>query len=285
MHERFARAHRGGPGQAGATPRKRAQKLDRSRSNGRSAGSWPQLARRGSLPRRLCSTIPAGPRGCASTGPFASDWDEWARYSEGCYVLRTNVTDWTAEDLWKTYIQLTEAEAAFRIHKTELSIRPVWHQRTERVQAHILVCFLAYVLWKTLEQWQSRAGLGNSPRTLLDELGRIQSADVVFPPTTRRGAAHPLRGPPRQRPGDAARSPGPPPSPAPTPAVSAPKCSANFSCNAPILRDSTPSNCGSWASPRSRTYIRSRSRVFALSLLHCPASGGTLGHGRALRKQ
>jgi hypothetical protein len=49
------------------------------------------------------------------------------------------------------------------------------------VQAHILVCFRGYVLWKTLEQWQARAGLGNSPRTLLEELGRIQSTDVVLP--------------------------------------------------------------------------------------------------------
>ena len=83
--------------------------------------------------------------------------------------------------MWRTYIQLWEVEAAFRIHKTELSIRPIWHQKQERVQAHILVCFLAYVLWKTLEQWQARAGLGNSPRTILTELGRIQSTDVVLP--------------------------------------------------------------------------------------------------------
>ncbi len=109
------------------------------------------------------------------------DWDEWARHSEGCYVLRTNVTDWKAEDLWRTYIQLSEAEAAFRIQKSDLSIRPVWHQKTDRVRAHILVCFLAYVLWKTLEQWQVRAGLGNSPRVLLDELAAIHSTDVVLP--------------------------------------------------------------------------------------------------------
>jgi transposase len=109
------------------------------------------------------------------------EWDDWAALSEGCYVLRTNVNDWTAETLWQTYIQLTEAEAAFRVHKSELSIRPVWHHRKERVQAHILVCFLGYVLWKTLEQWQKRAGLGNSPRTILDELARINSADIVMP--------------------------------------------------------------------------------------------------------
>ena len=77
--------------------------------------------------------------------------------------------------------QLTEAEAAFRIHKSELSIRPIWHQRETRVLAHILVCFLAYVLWKTLEQWQSRAGLGNAPRTILQELGAIHSTDIVLP--------------------------------------------------------------------------------------------------------
>ena len=110
-----------------------------------------------------------------------SEWDEWAQHSEGCYVLRTNVRDWSAEELWKTYIQLTDAESAFRIHKSELSIRPVWHQKQDRVLAHILVCFLAYVLWKTLEQWQQRAGLGNSPRTILDELAAIQSTDVVLP--------------------------------------------------------------------------------------------------------
>jgi hypothetical protein len=81
-------------------------------------------------------------------------------------------------------LQLTQAEAAFRIHKDQLRIRPIWHQRADRVQAHILVCFLAFVLWKTLELWQSRAGLGNSPRTLLEELARIQSQDVILPTQT-----------------------------------------------------------------------------------------------------
>jgi len=108
------------------------------------------------------------------------EWREWAEQTEGCYILRTNVTDWSAEDLWRTYIQLTDAEAAFRIQKSDLSIRPIWHQRSDRVCAHIFVCFLAYVLWKTLERWQDRAGLGHSPRTILHELRRIQSADVVL---------------------------------------------------------------------------------------------------------
>jgi transposase len=110
-----------------------------------------------------------------------TEWDEWSRLSEGCYVLRSNVTDWTPEALWQTYVQLTEAEAAFRIQKSDLSIRPIWHHKQHRVQAHILVCFLAYAMWKTLEQWQQRAGLGNSPRTILYELSRIHSTDVVLP--------------------------------------------------------------------------------------------------------
>jgi transposase len=110
-----------------------------------------------------------------------AQWEARAALAEGCYVLRTNLTDWEPQALWQTYIQLTQAEAAFRIHKSELSMRPIWHQKPDRVEAHILVCFLAYVLWKTLEQWQARAGLGHSPRTILDELGRIQSTDVVLP--------------------------------------------------------------------------------------------------------
>ena len=105
--------------------------------------------------------------------------------SEGCYLLRTNVTDWTDQELWKTYIQLTEAEAAFRIHKSDLSIRPIWHQREDRVLAHILVCFLAYVLWKTLGQMCLAAGLGQEPRRVFEELANIRLVDVILP--TRQG--------------------------------------------------------------------------------------------------
>jgi transposase len=83
-------------------------------------------------------------------------------------------------------MHLTDAEAAFRIHKSNLCIRPVWHQTAGRVQAHLLVCFLAFVLRKTLEGWMSRANLGNSPTTVLEELARIQSTDVVAPTTDGR---------------------------------------------------------------------------------------------------
>ena len=113
-----------------------------------------------------------------------ASFDHWAALSEGAYLLRSNIRDWTDQQLWKAYIQLTQAEAAFRIQKDQLNVRPIWHQREERVQAHILVCFLAFVLWKSLEMWQQRAGLGNSPRTIVEELARIQSHDVVLPTTT-----------------------------------------------------------------------------------------------------
>jgi len=111
------------------------------------------------------------------------EWSEWASLTEGTYILRSNVNEWTERELWETYVQLTQAEAAFRIHKSDLRIRPIWHQREDRVRAHILVCFVAFAMWKTLEGWQSRAGLGNSPRTILEELARIQVVDVVLPMT------------------------------------------------------------------------------------------------------
>jgi transposase len=108
-------------------------------------------------------------------------WRAWAQLSEGSYVLRSNVRDWSDEDLWRAYIQLTEAEAAFRIQKSDLSIRPVWHHKEDRVRAHILVCFLAFVLWKFLGQLCQKAGLGDEPRRVLAELSELRAVDVVLP--------------------------------------------------------------------------------------------------------
>jgi hypothetical protein len=90
------------------------------------------------------------------------------------HIAYHNLADTNPAVLWKRYIQLTEAEWAFRITKDELSIRPIWHQKPHRVQAHILVCFLAYVMWKTLRQWMKRSGLGDAPRTLLQEFAKIK---------------------------------------------------------------------------------------------------------------
>ena len=120
-----------------------------------------------------------------------ANWTEWARVSEGCYVLRSNLEESDPQVLWKRYIQLTDVEAAFRITKDELEIRPIWHQKEDRVKAHILVCFLAYALWKTLEGWMNRSGLGDAPRSVLNELAKIKSGDVVLPTQNSKGEALP----------------------------------------------------------------------------------------------
>jgi len=127
------------------------------------------------------SEDPTHASGVKLTRSYRQDWAEWASHTEGVYILRTNIAEWTDEQLWATYIQLTEAEAAFRVHKSDLAMRPIWHHKADRIKAHILVCFIAYAMWKTLQQWQSRAGLGHSPRTILTEFSRIQAADIVLP--------------------------------------------------------------------------------------------------------
>lgn len=140
------------------------------------------LLSRNSRARRLY-TVKVNPRpdgGCDVIWEKDESRRQWSELSEGCYLLRSNITDWTPENLWKAYIQLTEAEEAFRIQKTDLQLRPIWHQKKERVQAHILVCFLAYVIWKTLAQLCKRHGLGDEPRPVFDELSQMQMVDVVM---------------------------------------------------------------------------------------------------------
>jgi len=113
-------------------------------------------------------------------------WRSWAALSEGCYLLRTNLSGKTPEDLWRTYIQLTDVEEAFKTEKTELAIRPIWHQLERRVRAHVLFSFLAYAMWKTLQTWMERSGLGRGARTVIEQFARIKAADVVLPTTAGR---------------------------------------------------------------------------------------------------
>lgn len=109
-----------------------------------------------------------------------TEWQDWATLSEGCYLLRSNITDWKPEELWEAYIQLTQAEAAFHVNKSDLQLRPIWHQTSERVTAHIMVCFIAFALWKTLGEMCKAAGLGGEPRRVLDELREVRMIDVVM---------------------------------------------------------------------------------------------------------
>jgi hypothetical protein len=109
---------------------------------------------------------------------------EWAELSDGCYLLRTNVTDKDATTLWKTYIGLTQIEDSFRITKHDLGLRPIYHHKKERAQAHILVCFLALAMWRTLQQWMNGCGLGDAPRKLLEQMAEVHSMDIVLPTAT-----------------------------------------------------------------------------------------------------
>jgi transposase len=105
----------------------------------------------------------------------------WAEHAHGAYLLRTNCTEKDPAQLWRCYMQLSQAEDAFRISKSDLSLRPVFHHKTERVEAHILVCFLSLALWRTLEMWMQGKGLGNCSRQLLKEVATVRSMDVVLP--------------------------------------------------------------------------------------------------------
>ena len=136
---------------------------------------------------------PKGKQRLSMTWTRNKKWSDWAAISEGCYLLRTNLMETDPSTLWKRYIQLTEAEWAFRITKDELALRPIWHQKEERVLAHILVCFLAYVLWKSLAQWMRRSGLGDAPRTVLEEFAKIKSGDVVLPAKMADGSKRTIR--------------------------------------------------------------------------------------------
>ena len=124
----------------------------------------------------------------------------WRGLREGAYMLRTNLTTGTAEELWSRYMQLTEAEASFRALKSELSIRPLFHQKEPRVKAHVMVAFLGYALWVTLKHLIKRraamvpqpsaSGVHNaqplSAMKALALLSTLNSADIVLPTTDGR---------------------------------------------------------------------------------------------------
>ncbi|HKC70920.1 MAG TPA: IS1634 family transposase [Terriglobales bacterium] len=125
-------------------------------------------------------------------GRLAVEWkliddrQTWREAREGAYLLRTNLEAETTEELWTKYIQLTEAEAVFRALKSELLIRPLFHQLEPRVKAHILVAFLGYAMWVTLKHLLRRTQSDLSPAQALALLSTLQSADIVLPTTDGR---------------------------------------------------------------------------------------------------
>ena len=144
----------------------------------------------------------------AKTEPAKLSWT-WDREKfraalagDGAYLLRSNQDGWSAEEFWETYIQLTVVERAFRVLKSELLLRPVWHHYSGRTQAHVMICVLAYALWKTLDHLAKRAGLETqihkpdphrakaspkprpmTPEVILRELGQIAIGDIELETT------------------------------------------------------------------------------------------------------
>jgi hypothetical protein len=109
-----------------------------------------------------------------------------ARQREGRYLLRTNLPSDNPAELWRTYIQLTEIEQAFKELKGDLAIRPIYHQLDHRIEAHIFVAFVAYCLQVTLKQRLRALAPGLTPRAALEKLSAIQMVDVHLPTTDGR---------------------------------------------------------------------------------------------------
>lgn len=142
---------------------------------GRIQASHPQVA---DLYEMAVKDTKEGPRLVWQQKP---EQQQWLEAREGAYLLRTNLAVDGAADLWKKYMQLTEVEAAFRTLKSELAIRPLFHQLEKRVKAHVLVAFLGYALQVTLKHLLKRSGSEYSPAEALKRLAEIRSVDIVLP--------------------------------------------------------------------------------------------------------
>jgi transposase len=144
---------------------------------GRWQGKYPAAA------KLIVVEVQRDAEGAAAALSITTPLDKGQRTEghHGVYLLRTNCTERDPAQLWRWYIQLTQAEAAFRTAKSDLKLRPIYHQKTQRVEAHILVCFLALAQWRVLEQWMSAKGLGTCARKLVAEISTIKSMDVIIP--------------------------------------------------------------------------------------------------------
>ena len=148
---------------------------------GRRIGRW--LGRYPAAAAVLCVEVARDEKGRAYALGVSERTEKlaWARQAHGAYLLRTNHPSQDSAQFWRWYVQLSQAEAAFRTAKNDLTLRPLFHQKTHRVEAHILVSFLSLALWRVLEQWMRAKGLGDCARQLLWELDRLHSMDVVLP--------------------------------------------------------------------------------------------------------
>src|SRR5262245_50060002 len=143
MHDRFGRRIETALERLAARVARSKRRLDPAPVN-RQIGRILQQNQRAAARFTVALEPDSCPAGFRMQVACNAAFDDWAALSEGAYLLRSNISDWSDQQLWKAYIQLTQAEAAFRIQKDQLHVRPIWHQRAERVLAHILVCFLAF---------------------------------------------------------------------------------------------------------------------------------------------
>jgi transposase len=182
------------------------QALEKSIASGRLKDRYKMERRLGRIQARHPQvndlfevTLRDTPAGVRLQWEMKKDREAWRDLREGAYMLRTNLQADSAEQMWSMYMQLTEAEASFRALKSELSIRPLFHQKESRVKAHVLVAFLGYALWVTLKHLLQRrpivpqpsaSGVDNaqpfSPMKALALLSTLQSADIVLPTTDGR---------------------------------------------------------------------------------------------------
>jgi transposase len=182
------------------------QALEKSIASGRLKDRYKMERRLGRIQARHPQvndlfevTLRDTPAGVRLLWEMKKDREAWRNLREGAYMLRTNLQADSAEQMWSMYMQLTEAEASFRALKSELSIRPLFHQKESRVKAHVLVAFLGYALWVTLKHLLQRrpivpqpsaSGVDNaqpfSPMKALALLSTLQSADIVLPTTDGR---------------------------------------------------------------------------------------------------
>jgi hypothetical protein len=155
---------------------------------GRALGKFPAAA------AIIQATVQRDATGCAVDLQIASTVDagQKAHRQKGAYLLRTNCEETDPAQLWRWSIQLTQAEAAFRTAQSDLGLRPVFHHKEDRVQAHLLVCFLALAMWRSLEEWMRAKGLGTCARQLVKQLAGVKSVDVLLP-VLRSGVRTELR--------------------------------------------------------------------------------------------
>ena len=186
---------------------KALQALEKSIASGRLKDRYKMERRLGRIQARHPQvndlfevTLRETPAGVRLLWEMKKDKEAWRDLREGAYMLRTNLQADSAEQMWSMYMQLTEAEASFRALKSELSIRPLFHQLEPRVKAHVMVAFLGYALWVTLKHLLKRrgpivpkpsvSGVDNaqplSPMRALALLSTLQSADIVLPTTDGR---------------------------------------------------------------------------------------------------